>query len=106
MYCRILGFGQSPTFSCPAKGIPVTGSLSLDDVSKRYRMLEVRCENCSRSGSLRIDKLIDEHGHDMSFPDLRTILAGDWEHESAARRKDRCQVFYPQIRELTRESAP
>ena len=42
----------------------VTGSLSLDDISKRYRMLEVRCGNCTRSGRLRIDKLIDEHGRD------------------------------------------
>ena len=39
-----------------------TNSLSLDDISKRYRMLEVRCGKCIRSGRLRIDKLIDEHG--------------------------------------------
>jgi hypothetical protein len=44
---------------------------SLDDFSKRYHMLEVRCGNCTRSGRLRIDKLIDEHGRDMSLPDLR-----------------------------------
>ena len=106
MYCRIHDFGQSPTFSCPAKGIPVTGSLSLDDVSKRYRMLEVRCGHCPRSGRLRIDKLIDEHGRDMSLPDLRTILASDCEHKGAARRADQCQVYYPQLRELRREGAP
>ncbi len=84
----------------------MTGSLSLDDVSKRYRMLEVRCGHCPRSGRLRIDKLIDEHGRDMSLPDLRTILAGECEHIAATRRKDQCQVFYPQLRELKRESAP
>ena len=88
------------------KGTLVTGSLSLDDVGKRYRMLEVRCGNCPRRGRLSIDKLIDEYGRDMSLPDLRTILAGDCEHKSAARRKDQCQVFYPQIRELKREGAP
>ena len=82
----------------------VTGSLSLDDISKRYRMLEVRCGNCPRRGRLSIDKLIDEYGRDMSLPDLRTILAGD--PKSAARRKDPCQVVYPQIRELKREGAP
>ncbi len=106
MYCRIHGIGRSPTFSNPANGIPVTGSLSLDDIGRRFRMLEVRCGNCPRSGRLRIDKLIDEHGRDMSLPDLRTILAGDCEHNAAARRADRCQVFYPQLRELKREGAP
>ena len=84
----------------------VTGSLSLDDISRRFHMLEVRCGSCPRSGRLRIDKLIDEHGRDMSLPDLRTILVGDWEHKTAARRKDRCQVFYPQLRELKRDGAP
>ena len=65
----------------------VTGSLTLDDVSKRYRMLEVRCGICPRRGRLRIDKLIDEHGRDMSLPDLRAILAGDCELKAAVRRE-------------------
>ncbi len=82
-----------------------TGSLSLDDISKRFHMLEVRCGHCTRSGRLRIDKLIDEHGRDMSLPDLRIILAGECEHMTEARRKDQCQVFYPQLRELKREGA-
>ena len=69
-------------------------------------MLEVRCGHCPRSGRLRIDKLIDEYGHDMSLPELRTIFAGDREHKAAVRRKDRCQVFYPQLREMKREGAP
>ncbi len=68
-------------------------------------MLEVRCGHCTRRGRLRIDELIDEHGRDMSLPDLRTILAGDCEHTTAARRKDQCQVFYPQLKELKRPSA-
>ncbi len=83
-----------------------TGSLSLDDISKRYHMLEVRCGNCTRSGRLRIDKLIDEHGRDMSLPDLRAILAADCEQKSTAGLADQCQVFYPQLRELRREGAP
>ncbi len=81
----------------------MTGSLPLDDVSKRFQMLEVRCGRCLRSGRLRIDKLIDEYGRDMSLPDLRKILSGDCEHRAAARRRDRCQVYYPQLRELKRE---
>ncbi len=76
------------------------GSLTLDDIEKRFRMLEVRCGRCPRSGRLKIDKLIDEHGQDMSLPDLRKVLAGDCEHRNAVRRKDRCQVFYPQLREM------
>ncbi len=51
----------------------MTGSLSLDNISKRFHMLEVRWGKCTRSGRLRIDKLIDEHGRDMSLPDLRAI---------------------------------
>ncbi len=66
----------------------MTGSLSLDDISKRFRMLEVRCGHCTRRGRLRIDKLIDEYGRDMSLPDLRAILAGDCEHRTALRRAD------------------
>ena len=69
-------------------------------------MREVRCGNCTRHGRLRVDKLNDEYGRDMSLPDLRTILVGDCEHKTAARRKDQCQVFYPQLRELTREGVP
>ncbi len=84
----------------------MTGSLSLDDINRRFDMLEVRCGNCPRSGRLRIDKLIDEYGRDMSLPDLRIILAGDCEHKTAPRRKDQCQVFYPQLRELKRDGAP
>ncbi len=75
----------------------MTGSLSLEDVSRRFRMLEVRCGHCTRSGRLRIDKLIDEFGRDISLPDLRNILAGDCEHKAAMKRKDQCQVFYPQL---------
>ncbi len=84
----------------------MTGSPSLDDVSRRFHMLEVRCGNCPRSGRLRIDKLIDEHGREMSLPDLRKILAANCEHVTAARRKDQCQVFYPQLKELKREGVP
>ena len=84
----------------------VTVSLSLDDFSKRFQMLEVRCGKCTRSGRLSIDKLIDEYGREMSLPDLRKHLVGDCEHRTAARRNDQCQVFYPQLRELKREGAP
>ena len=106
MYCRILGIFDGSTCSRPMKGTLVTGSLSLDDVGRRYRLLEVRCGLCTRRGRLRINKLIDEYGRDMSLPDLRTIFAGDCEHRTATRRKDQCQVFYPQLRELKREGAP
>ena len=76
------------------------GSLSLDDIAKRFDMLEVRCGKCSRSGRLKIEKLIDEHGQAMTLPNLRKVLSGDCEHKNAVRRKVRCQGFYPQLREL------
>ncbi len=84
----------------------MTGSLSLDDISKRFSLLEVRCGNCTRRGKLRIDKLIDEYGRDMSLPDLRALLAADCEHKSAAGLADQCQMFYPRLREPKREGAP
>lgn len=75
-------------------------SLSLDEFSRHFRMLEVRCGNCPRHGRLRIDKLIENHGQDMTLPDLRTFLAGDCEHKNEARRARQCKVFYPQLREM------
>ncbi len=47
-----------------------------------------------------IEKLIDQHGREMSLPDLRAIPSADCEHKAAVRRKDRCLVYYPQLREL------
>ncbi len=46
-----------------------------------------------------IEKLIDQHGREMSLPDLRASPSADCEHRDAVRRKDRCQVYYPQMRE-------
>lgn len=83
----------------------MTGSLSLADVSKRFAMLEVRCGKCTRHGRLRIDKLIDEHGPNISLPDLRAVLASGCEHNASAGLTDQCQVYYPQLRELRRETA-
>jgi hypothetical protein len=78
-------------------------AFTLDEIGQHFRMLEVRCGKCTRRGSLRIDALTDEYGRDMPLPKLRSILAGDCENKNAARRADRCQVFYPQLRELKRE---
>jgi hypothetical protein len=75
-------------------------ALTLDDVSKHFAMLEVRCGKCPRRARLRIDTLIEEHGRDMPLPKLRSILASDCKNKNAPRRSDRCQVFYPQVREL------
>ena len=76
------------------------GSVTLGDISRQFRMLEVRCGRCARSGRLNIDKLIEQYGPDMQLPDLRRHLAGDCEHKNARTRKDRCKVFYPQLREM------
>lgn len=76
------------------------GAITLRDVGQLFAMLEVRCGNCARSGRLNIDKLIEQHGPDMPLPDLRKHLAGDCPNRNARARKDRCAVFYPQLREL------
>ncbi len=75
-------------------------SLSLGDFGKHFRMLEVRCGNCQRHGRLRVDRLIETHGQEMTLRDLRIFLAGNCEHKNEARRADRCKVFYPQLREM------
>ena len=76
------------------------GSITLEEISSRFKLLEVRCGHCSRNGRLSIDKLIDEHGSSMTLPDLRDILVGDCEHKDARSMNVRCQVFYPQLREM------
>ena len=88
-----------------AERVKVVYCAHRDRTDRLVVWLEVRCGNCTRSGRRRIDKLIDEHGRDMSLPDLRKHLVGDCVHRSAARRRDQCQVFYPQLRELRREGA-
>ena len=73
--------GQSPEEAAPVFG-PVLGI----DVSRHFQALDVPPQRHS-SGRLRIDKLINEHGRDMSLPDLRKHLVGDFEHRSVTRRQ-------------------
>ena len=76
------------------------GAVTLADIRSQFQMLEVRCGKCPRRGRLHVDQLIAKHGHDMGLPELRTILAGDCEHNNAAAYHDRCKVFYPQLKDF------
>ena len=76
------------------------GTVSLGDINARFRMLEIRCGKCPRSGRLRVDQLIAKYGNEMGLPELRTILAGDCEHNNTKSNNDRCKVFYPQLKDL------
>lgn len=38
-------------------------------------LVRVMCDKCGRAGQYRTEKLIDQHGADMTMPDLRHVLA-------------------------------
>lgn len=38
-------------------------------------LVRIKCEKCQRMGQYRTEKLIEQHGADMTMPDLRHVLA-------------------------------
>ena len=48
--------------------------------------------------TVRVARLIEQHGADMRLPELRHILAADCPRVAADRIYDRCGVHYPQLR--------
>ena len=49
-----------------------SGSISLGDLRGKLTMLEIACSRCDRSGLLRLDRLIAEHGAGMGLPYFST----------------------------------
>ena len=72
------------------------GAVTLGDIVGRVRMLEIACRHCERRGRLRVDRLIAEHGADLTLPYLRERLAGDCPRLLSASIYERCGAYFPQ----------
>lgn len=57
--------------------------------------LEIACIDCGRKGRYRMAALIERYGEDMTFLDLRRILAGDCSRMQPNR--DRCRAGFDQL---------
>ena len=77
--------------------MPLSGSITLGDIAPQLTMLEIACQKCERYGRLSIARLIDEHGPDMTLPELRGVIAGDCPKQRSISIDDRCGVHYPQL---------
>src|SRR5689334_10762703 len=80
------------------------GSITLGDAAGRFTLLEIACCRCERSGRLRIDRLIEQHGTDMGLSSLCDVLAGDCPKREAVAVGTRCSVYYPQLLRLWQQT--
>jgi hypothetical protein len=76
--------------------MPSKDAVTLGDVVGRVRMLEIACRHCERRGRLRVERLITEHGADITLPYLRERLAGDCPRLHSASIYERCGAYFPQ----------
>jgi hypothetical protein len=53
------------------------GYIALCQISGRLSVLEVSCNRCDRRGRLTVDRLIAEHGPQLTVSELRQIIAAD-----------------------------
>ena len=53
------------------------GAMRLGALRGKLSMLAVACWRCERRRRLRLDRLITEHGAEVSLPELCDRLAGD-----------------------------
>ena len=65
------------------------GSLSLAEFP--FERVELACDKCGRRGRLSKARLIEEHGPDISLPDLRTLIA---RCDRAGSMSDPCGAYY------------
>jgi hypothetical protein len=74
-------------------------SKTLADTARHITILEIRCSRCDLSGRMNVAKLIDQYGAGMPLPDLGTMLVADYDN-AQAHDYARCDVFYPQLKEI------
>src|SRR4051812_30369694 len=70
------------------------GSITLGDMAGKFDMVEIACRRCERTGRLRIDRLIEQHGANMGLPSLCDVLIGDCPKQEAASVGERCSIYY------------
>ncbi len=73
----------------------LSGVILLGQVAHRLEILDVDCGRCERHGRLSIDRLLAEHGPDISMPALGRILAADCSRMIEQRGFDVCGVRFP-----------
>jgi hypothetical protein len=73
--------------------------VTLGHLVGRLDKLEVRCSRCTRTGRIKLAKLIAEHGPDFPMPELAVRLAGNCPKARVTSPADRCFVVYPQLAE-------
>ena len=70
--------------------------ITLGQVSKRQRILEVACSKCDRKGKYRVSNLIAQHGASMALPSLASLLCSDCRNKDTF-ANDRCSVYFPNL---------
>ena len=56
--------------------MPRDGSLTPRDLVRKLDVLRVECEKCGRSGRYRVDRLVEQLGHDAKLTDWLATLSG------------------------------
>lgn len=73
------------------------GVILLGQVAARLEYLDIACGRCDRSGRLRLDRLLAQHGADMPMPELGRVLAADCPRLIADRMHDVCGWRFPAL---------
>ena len=75
-------------------------AITLGVAAATFTMLEIACRRCERTGQLRVDRLIEQHGASMGLPELCDVLRGDCPKKTTTAVGERCSLYYPQLRRL------
>ena len=71
------------------------GVIFLGQVAARLEYLDIACTRCDRHGRLRLDRLLAQHGADMSMPELGRLIAADCPRMVADKMHDVCGWRFP-----------
>jgi hypothetical protein len=82
------------------KPSPSSGVILLAEVAARTTHIVITCRACGRSGRLRTDQLLREHGPNMPMPTLLRILAGACPRLDSPTITDRCDAHCPTLAQL------
>jgi hypothetical protein len=68
--------------------------ISLGEIGRHTRLLEIRCSRCPRAGRLSMARLLERHGADAGLP--TADLIGDCPKRDAG-LYEKCNLYYPQL---------
>src|SRR5689334_18904581 len=57
--------------------MPRDGSITAGDLVGKIEYLTLACEKCGRAGRYRVDRLLDQLGHEGKLTDLKVRLTAD-----------------------------